>query len=95
MENKYEVVEIEQGTWNEDGSPAISNRWECDSAQDARALCMAREYEAEMTQRTNERFEAREDGEQMNVDDEADPEEVCAYLLGFGFTPEEIEAALS
>ena len=93
--SKFEVVEILRDMWNEDGTPVLVNRWECDTARDARALCLARAYEAEMTQRTNERFEAREDGEHMNVDGEADPEEVCAYLSGFGVTPEEIEAAMS
>lgn len=96
MANKYEVVEIEKGTWNEDWSPSITNRWECDSADDARALCEAREFEAELDGYHDAHFQARVNDEPMDADDGlVDDDAVRTYLLGFGYTLEKVEEAMS
>jgi hypothetical protein len=54
MANKYEVVEMEKNTWNEDGSPSITNRWVCESATDAFLHVHVRRVEAEIQGRRND-----------------------------------------
>jgi len=63
MTDKYAVVEMGKNTWNEDGSPDVTNRWVCDSEDDAILQLHVRKVEAEIQGRTDVRFESRGNGE--------------------------------
>lgn len=67
MASKFEVIEMEKNKWNHDGWPSITNRWVCDSAEDALNHSHVREVEAEILGRTDAEFAAREDGEPINL----------------------------
>lgn len=93
MANKYEVIELEKNTWNEDGSPSITNRWVCDSEDDTILQLHARKVEAEIQGRTDVRFEARENGEAI-TGEVPDDDVVYKALAKMGYTEEEIHSIL-
>lgn len=97
MTDKYEVVEMEKSTRNQDGSPSITNRWSCESATDAFLHVHVRRVEAEIQGRTDVCYEAREDGEPIDPMDwewEPDDEDVFRQLALMGYTEEEILSVL-
>lgn len=98
MANKYEVVEMEKHTWNEDGSAVVNDRWPCESATDAFLHAHSRRVEAEIQgRRADVVFEAREDGEPIDPNDwcwEPDDEDVFRQLAEMGYTEEEIHSVL-
>ncbi len=97
MANKYEVVEMEKNTWNQDGSPSITNRWSCESATDAFLHMHVRRAGAEIQDRTDVKFAAQEDGETIDPADwgwEPDDEDVFRQLAVMGYTEEEIHSVL-
>lgn len=93
---KYEVVEMEKHTWNHDGSPSITNRWVCDSAADAFNHAHVRRVEAEILDRSDVKFEAREDGEPIDHADWDVPDDDVVFeaLAKMGYTEEEILSVL-
>jgi hypothetical protein len=93
MVSKYEVVEMEKNTWYEDGSPSITNRWLCDSEDDAILQLHVRKVEAEIHGRTDVRFEARENGEGI-AGEVPDDDVVYQTLAEMGYTEEEILSVL-
>jgi len=92
MANKYEVVEMEKNTSNQDGSPSITNRWVCDSAEDALNHAHLRWVEAEIQGRTNAEFETLEDGEPIDRAgwEVPDDDVVFEALTKMGYPEEEI-----
>ena len=93
MADKYEVVEMEKSTWNENGSPSITNRWVCDSEDDAILQLHVRKVEAEIQGRTDVRFEMRENGEEI-TGEVPDDDVVYKALAKMGYTEEEILSVL-
>jgi hypothetical protein len=93
---KYEVVETEKHTWNHDGSPSITNRWVCDSAEDALNHSHVREVEAEILGRTDAEYEAREDGETIDHAGWEVPNDDVVFeaLAKMGYAEEEIFSVL-
>ena len=53
MTDKYEVVEMEKSTRNQDGSPSITNRWSCGNETEALINAHARKVGAEIEGRTD------------------------------------------
>jgi len=96
MANKYEVVEIEKNTWNQDGSPSITNRWSSENETDALNHAHVRRVEAEMLGRTDVLYEAREDGVPIDLSGWEVPEVdiVFGILAEMGYTEEEILSVL-
>jgi hypothetical protein len=93
---KYEVVEMEKNTWNEDGSPSITNRWLCESETDALNHSHVRKVEAEIQGRTDVCFEALEDGEPLDRAGLEVPEDDVVFdaLAEMGYAKEEILSVL-
>lgn len=96
MTNKYEVVEIEKRTWNEDGSPSITNRWRCEGETDALNHAHIRRVEAKIQGGTDVCYEAREDGEPIDLAHWEVPEDDVVFraLADMGYTEQEILSVL-
>lgn len=93
MTDKYEVVEMERSTWNEDGSSSITNRWVCDSEDDAILQLHLRKIEAQIQGRTDAHFEARENGEGI-TGEVPDDDVVYKTLAKMGYTKDDIISVL-
>jgi hypothetical protein len=91
--NKYEVAEMEKNTCNQGGSPSITNRWVCDSEDDAILQLHVRKVEAEIQGRTDVRFEARENGEAI-TGEVPDDDVIYKALAKMGYTENEILSVL-
>jgi hypothetical protein len=100
MENlemaKYEVVEMEKNTWNQDGSPSITNRWPCENETEALINTHARRVGAEIQGRTDVYYEAREDGEPIDLSGWEVPDDdfMFGVLTAMGYKEEEILSVL-
>jgi hypothetical protein len=94
MTNKYEVVEMEKHTWNMDYSPSITNRWGCDSEDDAILQLRVREVEAEIQGYTDVRYEAREDGEEIVIEYVPEDDVVFEALAKMEYTEDKILSVL-
>ena len=93
---RYEVVEMEKATWNEDGSPSITNRWPCESETDALIDAHARKVGAEIEGRTDVCFDALVDDEPIDRAGWEVPEDdfVFRALAEMGYSEEEILSVL-
>lgn len=96
MANKYEVVEMEKNTWNQDGSPSITNRWSCRNETEALINAHARKVGAEIEGRTDVYYEARENGERIDLAGWEVPDDDFTFgvLAEMGYTEEEILSVL-
>ena len=92
MANKYEVVEMEKNTWNQDGSPSITNRWSCGNEIEALINAHSRKVGAEIEGRTDVYYEARENGERIDFAGWEVPDDDFTFgvLAEMGYTEEEI-----
>ncbi|MGB8031773.1 MAG: hypothetical protein WCF30_19130 [Terracidiphilus sp.] len=93
---KYEVVEIEKNAWHGDWTPIVSNRWPCENETDALVNTHLRRVGAEIQGRTDVYYEAREDGEPIDLAGWEVPDDdfVFGALALMGYTEEEIISVL-
>jgi hypothetical protein len=96
MTNKYEVVEMEKNTRHENGTPIVNDRWPCESETEALNHAHVRQVEAEIQGRTDVYFEARKDGQSIDLAGWEIPDDDVVFeaLAEMGYTKEEILSVL-